>query len=385
MITYEIKLEKIGEITMLPDSQRLFGFLISLVKNIYNSNDNDINQFITKLLSGGQSCMVSNLLPSGYYPMPKGYIIDSLKEYNVKDKNKTDELEKKEIAIKKELDNKSKKINNIKESNEKKRAKLKEDLEELDKKITNLIKGYKELEKLSSKMIYETVKKIDYIKREDLKDLLKDIKGKRSRITAEDLEKYDFISEKKEFIQKFRLESQFKKLPGFPNVSYSLAISSLKDKNNKEVNEFSFFVSTEDDSILSKTLEKLKKEIQDNGGINCILGEKGSLDYNEYNIIDIGELSKELVTSKSKKYLNLGMLLPSESVKLEESIIDIFISDRKPFEIEYEVSKVISFISAGSVLKSEIVSVGKCIKNKYNPLYENAIIFGNSFVEEWED
>ena len=174
-------------------------------------------------------------------------------------------------------------------------------------------------------------------------------------------------------------------MPGFPNVSYSLAISSLKDKNNKEVNEFSFFVSTEDDSILSKTLEKLKKEIQDNGGINCILGEKGSLGYNEYNIIDIGELSKELVTSKSKKYLNLGMLLPSESVKLEESIIDIFISDRKPFEIEYEVSKVISFISAGSVLKSEIVSVGKCIKNKYNPLYENAIIFGNSFVEEWED
>ena len=29
MITYEVKLKKIGEMTTLPDSQRLFGFLMN--------------------------------------------------------------------------------------------------------------------------------------------------------------------------------------------------------------------------------------------------------------------------------------------------------------------------------------------------------------------
>ena len=86
------------------------------------------------------------------------------------------------------------------------------------------------------------------------------------------------------------------------------------------------------------------------------------------------------------------MLLPNlDNVDMENSVVDIYTSDRKPFEIENEVSKVISFVTAGSVIKVnnceiEAYTVGKSIDNsKYNPMYKkNAIIFGNSYLLKLE-
>ena len=71
--------------------------------------------------------------------------------------------------------------------------------------------------------------------------------------------------------------------------------------------------------------------------------------------------------------------------------MEIHNSDRKPFEIENEVSKVISFITAGSIItvKNDTIDpykIGESIDNsKYNPLYnKNTIIFGNSYLVKLE-
>ena len=76
------------------------------------------------------------------------------------------------------------------------------------------------------------------------------------------------------------------------------------------------------------------------------------------------------------------MLLPN-SINYKKSYIDLHISDRKAFEITEEAKKVIGFINVGSVIYSEgeNFNIGKSIQNKYNILYKNAIVFGNSYLE----
>lgn len=78
----------------------------------------------------------------------------------------------------------------------------------------------------------------------------------------------------------------------------------------------------------------------------------------------------------------MGMVLPN-SINYEKSYIDLHISDRKAFEITEKAKKVIGFINTGSVIYSEKedFNIGKSIPNKYNVLYKNAIVFGNSYLE----
>ena len=124
-------------------------------------------------------------------------------------------------------------------------------------------------------------------------------------------------------------------------------------------------------------------------------GGKASSGYNEYRIYSI-EKSKEAERLRQayedERYLNIGMLLPNfDKIDAQMSVLDIYTSDRKPFEIEYEMPKVISFITEGSVIKLrqdkiDLFEVGKSIDNsKYNPMYKkNAIIFGNSYIVKLE-
>ena len=78
MITYEVKLKKIGEMTTLPDSQRLFGFLVNSSKK-YCTED-EISSFVKGVREHKQKCMISNVVPSGYYPTPKEYIMQKLQK-----------------------------------------------------------------------------------------------------------------------------------------------------------------------------------------------------------------------------------------------------------------------------------------------------------------
>ena len=255
---------------------------------------------------------------------------------------------------------------------------------------------------LSSKNIYETVKKMDFIEQNQLKELLK-LGESRDEIRVDDLLKFKYIKKNQTFIQKFRLENQIKQLPGIPNVAYSLPILSFENQAGNLQRQFSFFVEVNKETCISKTLEAMKENLDfdkntkdiSKCGIPCFLGGKGSSGYNEYSIYNIEKLSVDedsLKTSISESYLNMGMLLPNfDKIDVEKSVLDIYTSDRKPFEIEYEVLKVISFINVGSVIKLrqdkiDLFKVGKSIDNsKYNPMYKkNAIVFGNSYLVKLE-
>ena len=265
--------------------------------------------------------------------------------------------------------------------------------EKLEKEKNEFNKVAISIDDLSAKHIHETLKKMDFVDQNQFKELL-DLGKKEKTIKVTELKEFKYIKKTKTFIQKFRLESQMKELPGMPNVAYSLPILSFKNKSEEIQKEFSFFVRVEKESCISKALKELKRSL-DGHEIPCFLGGKASAGYNEYRIYDIEE-SEESKNEKQEvvnvSYLNLGVLLPNfDNIKIEDSVLEIHTSDRKPFEIENEVSKVISFITAGSIItvKNDTIDpykIGESIDNsKYNPLYnKNTIIFGNSYLVKLE-
>lgn len=400
MITYEVKLKKIGEMTILPDSQRLFGFLVNYSKRY--CAEEEISSFVKGVREQEQKCMISSIMPSGYYPTPKEYILQKLQirlEYN---QEKIGKLEEEQVRLKKEsesliqeLSEKSNLKKELMKEKEKKALndeikKLKSEVEEIKEKSNKNSVG---INNLSSKTIYETLKRMDFLEKNQLKELL-ELGKTEGLLEVKDLEKFKFLKKSQTFIQKFRLESQMKELPGMPNIAYSLPILSFVNQNGDIQKQFSFFVKVEEASCIAKALEGMKNRLID-CEIPCFLGEKGSAGYNEYRICDV-EKSKEdgdgEQSLSDRNYLNLGVLLPNfDNIDAENSILEIYTSDRKPFEIENEIPKVISFITAGSVIKIkegciDLYKTGESIDNsKYNPMYKkNAIIFGNSYLVRLE-
>ena len=407
MIRYEVKLNKIGEMTTLPDSQRLFGFLINNSKKY--CSEEDISSFVRGVRQQEQKCMISNLLPSGYYPTPKEFIMQKLQGGLDKNQEEIKRLEKIQTKLKRESEevvqklrekNKAKKLNKVhKEELDKEIQSSKLQLEKIKTDFSNnskLING------LSSKNIYETVKRMDFIEKDQLKDLLK-LGESKDEIRVDDLLKFEYIKKNQTFIQKFRLEDQIKGLPGIPNVAYSLPIISFENQKGEIQRQFSFFVEVREETCISRALEAMNERFDSakkgkdifEHGIPCFLGGKASSGYNEYRIYSI-EKSKDAEGLRQvfadDRYLNIGMLLPNfDKIDAQMSVLDIYTSDRKPFEIEYEIPKVISFITTGSVIKlkqdkTDLYEVGKSIDNsRYNPMYKkNAIIFGNSYLVKLE-
>lgn len=407
MIRYEVKLNKIGEMTTLPDSQRLFGFLINNSKKY--CSEEDISSFVRGVREQEQKCMISNLIPSGYYPTPKEFIMQKLQGRLNKNQEEIKNLEEVQRKLRQESEelvqklkekNKAKKPDkyNKKESDKEVQG-CKSRLEELKANFNN---NSKLINSLCSKNIYETVKKMDFIEQNQLKDLLKLVESK-DKIRVDDLLKFKYIKKNRTFIQKFRLENQIKGLPGIPNVAYSLPILSFENQVGNLQSQFSFFVEVREETCISRALEAMNERFDSakkgkdifEHGIPCFLGGKASSGYNEYRIYSI-EKSKEAEGLRQiyadDRYLNVGMLLPNfDKIEAEMSVLDIYTSDRKPFEIEYEIPKVISFITTGSVIKLkqdkiDLYEVGKSIDNsRYNPMYKkNAIIFGNSYLVKLE-
>ena len=118
MIRYEVKLNKIGEMTTLPDSQRLFGFLINNSKKY--CSEEDISSFVRGVREQEQKCMISNLLPNGYYPTPKEFIMQKLQgglDKNQEEIKKLEEIQRKLRQESEELVQKLKEKNKAKKPN----------------------------------------------------------------------------------------------------------------------------------------------------------------------------------------------------------------------------------------------------------------------------
>lgn len=97
MITYEVKLKKIGEMTTIPDSQRLFGFLINSSKKC--CTEDDISTFVKGVKENKEKCMISNLMPTGYYPTPKAFILQNLECKLAENQEKIKEYEKEQNEL----------------------------------------------------------------------------------------------------------------------------------------------------------------------------------------------------------------------------------------------------------------------------------------------
>ena len=389
MITYEVKLKKIGEMTTLPDSQRLFGFLMNFSKQY--CPEEEISAFVKGVKEQEQKCMISSMIPTGYYPMPKAYVIQKLQKKLNENQEEITSEEKKQIDLRKEIElliqTLMKKNKSIKIKNKKIEKEIEDLKSELEDKKNEFNQSASKINNLSTKNIYETIKGMDFIKQNELKEIL-NLTEKNEKISVEVLKNRQYIKKKQTFIQKFRLENQIRELPGMPNVAYALPILSFENRKGEIQKDFSFFVRAPKESCLAKGLEGMQTSLQ-NHDISCFLGAKGSSGYNKYQIDSVEVLDKqESKGVRNIAYLNLGVLLPNfDNIDVEHSFLDIYTSDRKPFEIENEVPKVISFVTAGSVIQvrddsTDLYQVGKSIDNsKYNPLYKkNAIIFGNAYL-----
>lgn len=373
MRKFEVCLRAEGDITLLPDSQKIFGYLMDKLSQKFERSL--VAEFV-KDVKG--KCMVSNLIPSGYLPTPKSYlmrvIFENQRGCTEEHGNSTDMQELiNSLALK--LNN----LNELKKDSKKNGKKEKKEIEQIKQKLTE---EAKEIQSSSDKAIYETLKKMEYIKRQELPNLIQKL-GKE-KIRTKLIEKYDYITKVQKYVQKFKLESQTKGIPGLPNIAYSLPIVEYLNKSQKLQKDFSFFVVVEDHSILADVLCKEK----DNIGALWMFGPKASSGYNCYKLIDIVEEKYTENLQPKSYYINLGMLLPQEnSICWEKSAIDIYSSDRRAFELVENIKKVISFINVGSVLSSdqkEAYNIGNSIKNEYNKLYPDAIVFGNSYLEPLE-
>lgn len=323
---YKIILERIGEITLLPDSQKLFGFLMSKLSEHFTANE--VSSFVNGVYENKTKCMISNLLPEGYLPFPKSYLLDNIS------------------------------------GNSKGIYKLIKKIDYIDERsLVNIIKYFNFHD--------ETTHNTGTLK--SIEELEKEIDSEIS-----------FISIKQRYSQKFKLESQEKAMPGLPNKSYSLPILEYCLNGKGEL--FSFFVEVEKNSILASYIEELCKNPNNHETIYG-LGSKVSHGYNTYQLKCVEKYKKDENNERKHILINMGMLIPQiENIDKEGSFLEIYSSNRKSYEISDNIEKVISFIAPGSVISTNNKNrnVGRCIANEYNIVHKNAIIFGNSFIKRLE-
>lgn len=428
---FQIKLFSEGSITQLPDSQRIFGCLmkelnqaaiIDTSNDIDSSGDNwteeDVTNFVNRVYGDCEeskqvTCMISGVVPAGYVPTPKAYLMKKIEEKIIptnqtviiahrEEENRKFRREIQKWSQEEEVEDDGRIYGEevLKEMEREREERKKKKLQNILSNRMKIDANEKVINNISPKTIYETLKKMDFIEKKELSQLLSRIKNypmpkkKSTGLGADELKSYKYLTGHQTYLQKISIESDAKNIPGLPNKLFSLPIVELRNENtkvNKEVKvnrDFCFYVVIEEDTILAKYLAKLAKLIKSEEKY-FFLGPKSSQGYNRYRLLGVSE-EKYLEKPGQGIYLNMGMLLPKEDmINWKESDISVFTSNRRAYDISDSTDKVISFIDTGSVIaisesSKQAKQIGKCIKNKYNVLYPNAIIFGNSYLEPLE-
>ncbi|AIZ36745.1 CRISPR-associated protein Csm4 [Parvimonas micra] len=325
MYIFEIKLKRIGEITLLPDSQKLFGFLMGKLKEFYS--DEKIGEFVESVERKESICMISNLFPTDYRPMPKSYIFDKL-NIGIYDKKLHEKIKNIEFIKREDL----KKLINSTKNNTSNIDNINLDNYNYIKKEDTFIQKFKiesQVRQLSGfPNIAYSIPIVRY--KDNSGNIISDysflIKLEKGNIL------FDYLKNKDNLL----------------NLDCHLGHKTSYGYNTYVVKDIEF--------------SKQKKDKK----------QKDILKY-----------------SKNEKFLNLGMLLPNlDKINIEKSYLELYTSHRKPFELSDGVNIFISFLSAGSVLslkeKSEYTCMSKCIINEYNLMYDKAIVFGNSYLETLE-
>ena len=80
MEIWKVNFKVEGEITQLPDSQRIFGVLVSRMSDLYGSDK--ATEFCKNIKERKEQVFISNLFPKGYLPVPQKYLFDKIADGN---------------------------------------------------------------------------------------------------------------------------------------------------------------------------------------------------------------------------------------------------------------------------------------------------------------
>ncbi len=94
MRNYKVILKLTGPITQVPDSQKLFGALMYMFAEKYG--DERAADLASAVRNKEIHLALSNIMPEGYLPAPKDYLMDHISKKN----NLAEELKKKACCYK---------------------------------------------------------------------------------------------------------------------------------------------------------------------------------------------------------------------------------------------------------------------------------------------
>lgn len=94
MRNYKVILKLNGSITQVPDSQKLFGALMYMFAERYG--DERAADLVSAVMNKEIHLALSNIMPEGYLPAPKDYLMEHISKKN----NPDEDLKKKHSAIK---------------------------------------------------------------------------------------------------------------------------------------------------------------------------------------------------------------------------------------------------------------------------------------------
>lgn len=321
MKTYMVHLSSQGYLTQLPDSQKLFGILVSMYAEKLNTDNVDwASLFVHKLLNKEIYMTLSNIIPQDYLPMPQDYFQDKI-----------------EAAFSKQ-----------------------ENLED-------------------KKQIHKNLKKRRYILQNSFKDVVRE-KGEvypYMKVQNGQQAHTSLIS------NQYNIAGLENVLYSVPIINV-LKISSKEDeeniKNQTAIKDFIFYIQLDGSEECQNMYSLLESATLDK--IIQGMGKKSSQGLNTYQFEDIKQI--EINYDNEEMFINMGMLLP-DKIDFANSCLKLFISERRPYNPVGGWTKdcegrFISFIAEGSIITvdKKIENTGKVLESPFNP--QRDIVFGKAFL-----
>lgn len=331
MIKIEVTLKSPGDITQLPDSQKIFGGLMSMYSKEYGSHM--ATEFVKEIYNGKAKLMISSLFPKGYLPFPREYILNLLSKNNVSHED--------------------------------------------------------------PKKLYKELKELHYVREKGLLNFLSKALKENNDSLSNDFKiflnavKHDYIKVKYYPQQRVGISNEIAGIPSVENNLYSTPKVHVfnKDKGyiKNEVKDYMFWIIADNDKMTERMkdfLSIIEKSCSNRELI--ILGRRATQGSNIYSFNECKGVEREY--EESEYFINLGKLIP-DNMDYKRSYLDLFTSERRPYNNNLILDKkwhdkcFISFIKEGSIIYKpkdlSIFGVSKSIKNPFN---DDTIIFGNSLL-----
>lgn len=350
---YQIILKSDGGITQLPDSQKVFGTLVTMFAQRHGSEK--ATELVQSVFRKEIHLALSNVMPKNYVPVPTDYLTELLPAEKVKINAEKQREECREQRWKEKVKSETGKQSNRKEANGQRK-------ENEDGK--------------SRKMMRSDIKERAFVKLEDLKKM-QEHPDKCDQI-------YPYIKQYDSQQLRASLESVIYSMEGLETKLYTVPvlnlyeIESAQDSKMNPVTQFCFYLQMNESEPGKKVLEFIDSLAHTETSL--IMGKRASQGLNKYRVAGV----KEVHLPDSDTYLNMGMLLP-DKIDFSASTLKLFTSERRPFFMPggWETKArgyFISFIDAGSMIKlpGGIEQAGKSVPS---PFYKTRdIVFGNAFL-----